>query len=556
MFTAKQKQLFEINKKTSASSNPFLTQGLKKAAVTTTGNGAKAFSSLDDEFCTDFANLGNYKEPREYKLIANLMAILWAISPILTFKLSLYTRIITRKVQLWNGESTSDVQKGLGLKHEGIFRFMWIAINKPTIFWKNIHLIISVGSWKDIITMLSYDLQYNGWDNRVLNWTAFGDLLLAGLENPNTSELVKKYLPQIKSNNACTTLESQADNMISKWICSLLFGNKLDSSTYKKYRKLKSSGTAHQWQQLISQRKHSLVNFDTIHGRALSLLVSSKYLKNQGLESKYTAWIESKPVAKFTGYVYELASKISHTMTPYQRTTIDKQYQGLLELAGKTRGDVNFIVLKDTSTSMDSMAYGTKVSSYHVAKSLSIYFANLLTGYFHNHYIDFSQNAILRAIKGSTFTEHWQTETRQASANTNFLSVARLFAEIKGKGVAEKDFPNGLVVISDGEFDKTGMHNDSNIKAFREILKAAGFSREYRDNLTFVFWDIRNTFYGNTNRPFQTYNSEKYKVFYFGGYDGSVLSFLTGVKDKPAPKNQKELFDAAMDQEVLNMIEL
>lgn len=106
-----------------------------------------------------------------------------------------------------------------------------------------------------------------------------------------------------------------------------------------------------------------------------------------------------------------------------------------------------------------------------------------------------------------------------------------------------------------GEFDKTGMHNDSNIKAFREILKAAGFSREYRDNLTFVFWDIRNTFYGNTNRPFETYNSEKYKVFYFSGYDGSVLSFLTGTKEKPAPKNQKELFDIAMDQEILNMIE-
>jgi hypothetical protein len=55
-------------------------------------------------------------------------------------------------------------------------------------------------------------------------------LILVGLENPNHSELIKKYLPQIKSNSQCTTLEAQADNLIGKWICSLLFGGKREES--------------------------------------------------------------------------------------------------------------------------------------------------------------------------------------------------------------------------------------------------------------------------------------------------------------------------------------
>jgi len=102
------------------------------------------------------------------------------------------------------------------MRHEGIFRMIWLHFKAPEIFWNNITLFVNIGSWKDIITMLSYDLQYNGWESRKLNWDNFGKLLLAGLENPNTSELVKKYLPQIKSNSQCKTLEAQADNIIAK----------------------------------------------------------------------------------------------------------------------------------------------------------------------------------------------------------------------------------------------------------------------------------------------------------------------------------------------------
>ncbi len=558
MFTAKQKNLFPVQAtKTFGNPNPFIAKGMAKAATTTSGNGAVKFEKTDNAFVNQFGSLGLYKTERSFADISNDMAVLWGKNPLLAVCFIFYIRLITRVVSLFDGVKTKEVQRGAGLKHEGIMRMVWIHIYHPETFWKNITLFISIGSWNDIIKMLCYDLQFNGWNNRKLDWEKFGQVILAGLENPNHVNLVKKYLPQIKANNKCTTLDSQADNIIAKWICSLIFGNKGENSgwTYKQYRQLKTSGTAHEWQKLISNKSFLKIDFNTIHGRALSKIVSSKFLKNNGLEEAYAKWIANKPAAKFTGYVHELAALITPYLEKYKADTINAQYKTLLETAGKTNS--NLIVVKDTSTSMNSPAYGTNMSSYNVAKAMSIFLANLLKGWFHNHYIDFSAKAVLRAVEGSNFVEHWNTEKRIASANTNFMGVAELLLNIKGQGVEEKDFPAGIVCISDGEFDKVKMYDKANIIAFKQLL-AIHFSKEFVRDFKFVFWDVHNTFYGNNRKTkFETYTMVD-NVFYFSGYDPSVITFLTGVEGKSAklPSNAEELFLNAMDQQTLNMIEI
>lgn len=559
MFNSKQQKLFETGQKKTTSDSAFITTGLKKSAETKSGNGSLKYSTTGNPFVDQFGKIGSYKERRSYQDISNDMSTLWAKNPYLTVCFVFFIRMITRIVSLFNGNKTNSVQRGSGLKYEGIMRMIWLHTNYPDIFWKNIQLFISVGSWKDIITMLSYDLQYNGWNNRVLNWDNFGKLILAGLENPNSVNLIKKYLPQIKTNFKCTTLESQADNIIAKWICSLLFGGKKESYVnYKSYRKLKSSGTAHQWQQLISKGKHNLIDFDTIHGRALSLIVSSKYLANQGLENKYEEWISNKPIAKFTGFVYELASKISYDNKKYQKDTINAQYRQLLEIAGKTNS--NMIVVKDTSESMNSNAIGIKMSSYKIAKSISIFLGNMLQGHFHNHYIDFSSKAILRKIEGSNFVEHWNTEVRTSSADTNFLAVCNLFINILKEGVPENQFPNGIICISDGQFNQSKWNYSTITEGFKYNMLNAGFSKDFVDNFKFVFWDIRNEFYGNRfkDTKFESYGPAK-NVFYFGGFDPSVITFLTGIEGKEntkTPTTAEELFEAAMNQEIMKLIQI
>lgn len=354
LFNSKQTKLFAVeNKKTSG--NAFVTAGLKKSSETLSGNGALKYSTTGNAFVDQFGVLGSYKAPRSFDQITADCEKLWATNPLMTVAFIFYIRMITRVVNLFNGVSTKASQKGAELKHEGIFRMIWLHMKAPDTFWKNITLFISIGSWKDIITMLSYDLQYNGWAGKKLDWKQFGDLLLSGLDNPNTSELLKKYLPQIKSNSQCKTLESQADNLISKWICSLLFGTKNEESgsTYKKYRKLKVSGTAHEWQQLISQRQYTKIEFNKIHGRALSLLVRSKFLDTSKLRDKYTAWV-TKPETevKYTGFVHELFSvcrsyKNVISIPIAEKETINKQFKTLVNKGGESKQS-SLIVVRDT----------------------------------------------------------------------------------------------------------------------------------------------------------------------------------------------------------------
>ena len=571
MFNSKQETLFMAKespfmaKETSA--NQFIRFGLKESAKTSDlGNGALKLSTTGNDFVDQFAKATNYKLPRSYEEIDNDMRLLWSQDKSLTVSLTFYLRMITRIVVLPNGEKTQTTQRGQGLKNEGIYRMIWIAINHPDTFWNNIVLYISIASWKDIIMMLSYDLQYNGWNNRLLDWNKFGKLILAGLENPNSSELIKKYLPQIKTTSKCTTLESQADTIIAKWMCSLLFGGKGNEHNYKNYklyRKLKTSGTAHEWQKLISQGRFLDINFNTVHGRALAQLVSGKFLANNHLEEKYEAWIETKPAAKYTGYVYELLSPIkkgyenNNKLKKYQETTINKQFYQLIETAknGMNEGQSGLIVVVDSSSSMTSLVPGTKVSAYDVAKSMALYFSYLLNGIFEKTFMQFDDKCELIKWKGNTPVENIQNDRCEAYGSTNFLSIAKTFGNILKKGVSEKDFPTGILCISDGCFNSID-DNINNFTALKNKLLNYGFSNEFVKNFKVVLWDIPNNFYGATQTAFEDF-ADTPNLYHISGLDGSAIAFLTGIKgQKSEPKNSQELFESAMDQEVLNLIEI
>lgn len=561
MFTAKKTQLFAIpgKKATTTSGNSFVNKGMEKSAVTVSGNGGKKFSTTGNDFVDQFGKITNYRQPRSYKDVDTDMRLLWSQNKLMTLALVFYIRMITRVVTLFDGRRTSTSQRGQGLKHEGIFRMIWLHVNASDTFWKNITLFVSVGSWKDIFTMLSYDLQWNGWDGRVLDWSKFGQLILAGLENPNTSELVKKYLPTIKPRSRCTTIESQANNLIGKWLANALYGKKAEGSqSYKQYRQLKSSGTAHQWQQVISRGKFLDIDFGTVHGRALAQLVSSKFLENKGLTGKYEQWIEAQPIAKYTGFAYELLSKSSTNMKPFHKMTMNKQFEGLTETARNGMNtDSTFMVALDTSGSMrNGNVGGTGMDAYNIGKAMAVYFGQLLTGPFKGHLIEFSGVSQMVALKGDNPVDQYLNFNSNKCCSTDFLSIGRLFADLKRKGVPESEFPTGLLCISDGEFNSAGS-NRTNSEAILNILRTAGFSKDFVSNFKFVFWDIPNNYYNTqVSTKFETYGNVK-NVFYMSGLDGAGIGFLTGTtRQEGTPQTAEELFQAAMDQECLNMLEV
>ena len=567
MFDSKKKSLFTTPTTTSGeqstmvTTNPFLLSALKNTSRTNEGgNGALKYTTSGSDFVDQFAKVTEYRQPRNYSEISEDMSLLWDQNPRLTISFVIYLRLITRTVKFPDGTKTSTTQRGQGLKHESIMRMIWLAVNHPEEFWNNVNLFVSAGSWKDIITMLSYDLQYNGWEERVLNWKDFTGLILAGLENPETSELVKKYLPQIKSRSKCKTVAAQADTIIGKYLCSVIFAdieNKIES--YAKYRKLKVSGTAHVWQQLISQGRFMEINFDTVHGRALAQMVSGQFLKNNGLEETFEKWMASKPVAKYTGYVYELMQPVksgysNNVLRSYQEDAINKQFLGLIETAKKGMvGENPFITVVDTSSSMTGLVPGTKISAYDIAKSMALYFSYLLKGPFNNHWMEFNNKCILKKWVGDTPVKKLQNDHSEAYGSTDFESVARTFVEVRQSGVKEEDFPGGILCLSDGCFNYTHS-NEGNYKSFKKILLRGGFSKEFVDKFKIVLWDIPNGYYAYRGAKFEEF-ADCPGMFHISGLDGSVVAFLMGTEYNPTvPKNSDELFLAAMNQEIMDRI--
>lgn len=452
-----EKKLSTLLKGGEAKKNQFVEQALKASNETVSGNGALKYSTSGNDFVDNFAAISYYKSPRSYAEVSKDMELLWSQDPQLCLKLAVYIRLITRKAKIVNDEGVEilETQRGQGLKNEGIMRMLWLAINQAPTFKANFSYFIAAGAWKDVFQMMSLDLQYHGWEGRKLDWNFLYLVIVAGLKNPETTHLVRKYLPTIRTNKNCNTLESQADTLIGRWLARRFFPDLEKESAYKAYRKMKSEGVAHQWQQLISKQLYDALNFDMIAGRALSILVGSKFLQNHKLTEKYSAWINSKPVAKYTGFVFELFSPLgdgfnTKHIEDYKEATINAQFASLVKTGSENvNTGSKLIVVRDTSGSMTSTARGCNMSSFGVAKAMALYFSEFLTGTFADSFIEFNSSAMLHKWTGKTPCDKWVNDRCSYYGSTNFQSVIDLFIRMKQQGVPEEDFPTGLLCVSD-----------------------------------------------------------------------------------------------------------
>lgn len=558
-------------KKTTGSA--FVNAGLGKSAETMTANGGVAYSTTGNPFLDQFGKCGVYKGIRTYNEVANDMGLLCSIDLKEAVKFTIYLRNVTRLTKLSSGEKTSKVQIGQGLKNESIFRMVYLGVNHPQAFKDNLKIFVAAGSFKDVFRMMEIDVMSNGKDNLMLDWTFMTDFILANIKNEETSELVKKYLPSIKSIKNQTTQHSIAYTFIGKVLASKMFGKKTEGAkgTYRQYAKLKSSGTAHNWQKLISQGKVNEIDFSSIAGRALSLYVKGNFITKNNLVDKYTKWIEAQPVAKFTGYVYELFEDIkpgpgayynSHHLPEFKKMTINKQFNLLVEQARTlVNGDNGngFIVVLDTSSSMGGSVEGTRSTAYSIGLAMALYFSKLIKSErFKDVFIEFNSVAKMHQFIGATPLDQYVNFAGCHYGSTNVNDVAELFGRIKSEGVLESEFPGGIVLVSDGEFNRTG--NSSAVSAFKSTLRMKGFSEEFISNFKIVFWDIPNIYNGHVKpSPFQTFKDHE-NVFYASGFDGSLLSFLLGHNVDPKTgevkviKSAEDLYAEAMSQELLSYV--
>ena len=512
-----------------------------------TENGAVSYSTIGTALLDQFGKSATYRG-RDINVVWNEQSTLWAENPEFALKFPFYLRMITRQSNVLFKNKTEKVQRGAGVRDEAFKRLLWIAKFHPTEFYRNLWLLPVVGSWKDLWVLLSSP------DTDYLDKQAFFAIIAEGVSDSSHKDLVKKYMPRIRSNKKCRTEWAKKTNELAKMFA------KAAGWTYDEYRKYKSTGKAHEFQTIICKGLYKNINWNTIPGKALLNLVSGKFLKNHGLENEYIKWIQSQPVAKFNGYAFELGRKLGDNQTKLslaERITIDKQFDNLVTTGKKDNGALqgNILCALDTSGSMEWTGLDKAgTTAYDVCVSLGIYFSEMNTGAFHNVVALFSHTSVLKQLKGKTFSDKWYEirSTSTAWGDTNYQSLIDLIirTRLENPEMDINEFPTTLLVVSDMQFNNCGPNSN-----YQETINKLSkyFPKEYVDNFKIVWWYC-------SNRPTSDFPStmEHGGTYMFSGYDGSIISFLLGgdniQKDSKTPPTMQEIIEAAFNQEVLTLI--
>ena len=549
--------------------NKFVDTMFENASFTLTENGAKTYVTTNSAIVDQFGKAGNYRG-RDIHDVFEDQKVLWDENEELALRFPFYLRMVTRKVKVNKNTETEKVQNGQGARDEAFKRLLWIAKNHEETFNKNIWILPLVGSWKDIWTLMYYDLSFGV---NAINHEDMFDIIKHGLSCETHVDLVKKFMPRIKSNKKCTTDWTMTTNKLAKEFAKYV------GITFVEYNLMKTTGTAHDFQKIICAREYDKLNWNLIPGRALNLLVSGKFLDNHNLTDSYVNWIESQPVAKFTGYVYELGKKYREALGGYYRFgpktnvpialkyTLNAQFKNLVETARKN-GNIteNVLCALDTSSSMDTAVKGlTGINCSDIANSLAIFFSELNTGAFHNKIMMFDDKSYPYDFKKDTFCDKIKELPGVPCGGTNFQSVVDEMVKLRLEHpeIPLEEWPTTLLVVSDMQFNpannnwRSVRHQVTNYEYSVNTLKEV-FPEEFVDNMKFVWWDCAAR-YGNTDYEA---NKDTEGAYFFSGFDGSVLSLLLNeevVENEKVERKKMtaaEMVQKALSQEILNFVEV
>lgn len=517
-----------------------------------TWNQAISHSTTGSTLIDYFGKCGSYRGRTQEEVNADISSI-FADDAWNALKTVFYNRMITRKIRGSNGYQTEHVNRGQGNRDEFIKSLIWLSQNRPEILEQNLHLVPLIGTYKDLF----YDSAKTGV-NFYPNRDTVYEIIKVAMLDDNQRQLVAKYLPRIRSSKNVRTERHRRQNAFAKGLCRYL------GWTLEEYRKFKSApnNKAHDFQRKMCAKKWSELNFKTIPGKALFNLVKGEILKKHGLEKKYAEWIKSQPVAKFTGYPYELYKEAKVRKSLVQKYTYDKQFDGLIELA---KEGVSSEILKrgvlcalDTSGSMagnyNCNGLPDGLAPIDICVGLGIYFSKLLQGHFADHVIMFDDNSKFLKLKGD-FCDRVDQITKHSTAwgGTSFESIIDEIVRVRKKNpnIPISDFPEILLVVSDMQFNPVGNNTKTNYEAAMKKLKLVGLPP-----ITIIWWQVNGRFTSDFPNKFDDPGT-----VLISGFDGSIVTSILGAKDvvdektgeKRKPTPEEQMYNV-LNQEILNQL--
>lgn len=531
-----------------------------------TWNNAISHSTSGSSILDYFAKCGSYRGRTPAEVSADIASIL-SEDPILGMKTIFYNRMITRKVKGFHNE-TEVVQRGQGQRDEFIKSLAWLENNKPELLYNNLWMVPVVGTWKD----LWYDSAATGF-HYYINPDKVYILVRQGLKSEYHRALLAKYLPKIRSRRNIKNDRHRRLNAWARGLCNFLGWSEAE------YRKFKSSPehNAHLYQRIMCDNSWDDLDFNMIPGKALFNLMSQKgkdrqnVIERHNLEEKYLDWIKSQPVAKFTGYPYELykaarGEKYTNiTRTLAQTYTYNKQFDGLIEKATKDVApeilNKGVLCALDTSGSMCSGYWiggvqDVDIAPIDVCVGLGIYFSKLLQGHFKDHVVMFDDNSKFLKLNGE-FCDRVDQINRHATAwgGTNFQSVIDEIVRVRRQNpnIPIEDYPQILLVVSDMQFNPSGSQK-TNYEEAMSKLDAVGLPR-----MTVIWWQVNGRFTGDVPSKMDDEGT-----VLISGFDGAIVTAILGgqeeiIDEKTGEKRKLTPYETmvkALDQEILNKIQI
>jgi hypothetical protein len=407
-----------------------------------------------------------------------------------------------------------------------------------------------VGCWKDLWHTNLID---------ILDQDQVFALIERGMSDPYNRTLLAKFLPKIRSKSNTLNERHKRTNLFAHALRVRL------NMTEKEYRQFKTSGESHKFQRDMSKGLWTNLDFKRIPGKALFSLVNHKgkdgktTIERHGIEQVYLNWIMTQPVAKFTGYPFELlktAREAGAGMSLVQKHTLDKQFDGLIELAKKGNGGIkgNVWCALDTSGSMSWDHMMKDFSPLDVCMGLGIYFSALNVGPFKDHVIMFDSTSRDVELKG-TFTDKVFQVPPNAMGSTNFQSVIDEIVRIRTTRphIAIEHYPTTLLVVSDMQFNPVSGNVETNYQRAMKQLASVGLPP-----IQIVWWQCA----GDTV-DFPSKADDK-GVVMISGFDGAIITNILGgeteIKDAVTGEirklNPAENMLKALNQAVLAQVKV
>ena len=426
-----------------------------------TENGAFAYDSTAQGALLDlFSQIGALR-PRTEDEIARKFAAAFREDKLLATKMMFYA---------------GDIRQG-GLGERRTFRIClrWMAENHPAIVVKNIHLIPYFNRFDTLFVLVGTECESVMWELIAETLTKDIKAMKASQNGKHVpASLLAKWMPSENTSSAKTRA------LAAKAIKALRL-------TPRKYRTMLSALRKHinVTERLMSAGEWGCIDYAKVPSYAMHNY-GSAFAKHD--HERFDAYLKSvsKGEVKINAsvlYPYDLVEKYLDRygynsirsgdiyVARKEDAVVEAQWKALPNYLTKP---VNAVVMADVSGSMSGRPMATSIG-------LATYFAQHNTGAYRNMYLTFTDNPHFINIPESASL--LECVKRVASAgvgySTNLEKAFRAVLDLAiGNGVADKDMPKTIVVISDMEIDKymrPGRHWDFLTK-MKALYAAHGYT--------------------------------------------------------------------------------